>query len=102
MFDLFWEGKSYLIAELNTICTTIHRYPISLKLGDYLSVQAHKPCSISHLHIWAAVKRAKIPSHDEILSVYVFFILCVRHEQLTVHDNKCRLISVGVLFIYDK
>ena len=21
----------------------------SLKLGDYLSVQAHKPCSISHL-----------------------------------------------------
>ena len=23
----------------------------SLKLGDYLSVQAHKPCSISHLSI---------------------------------------------------
>ena len=22
----------------------------SLKLGDYLSVQAHKPCSISHLY----------------------------------------------------
>ena len=22
----------------------------SLKLGDYLSVQAHKPCSISHLN----------------------------------------------------
>ena len=23
-----------------------------LKLGDYLSVQAHKPCSISHLNTW--------------------------------------------------
>ena len=23
---------------------------LSLKLGDYLSVQAHKPCSISHIH----------------------------------------------------
>ena len=48
-------------------CTIFHKYPIfstrysvmckvysryygtSLKLGDYLSVQAHKPCSISHL-----------------------------------------------------
>ena len=24
----------------------------SLKLGDYLSVQAHKPCSISHLSLY--------------------------------------------------
>ena len=26
----------------------------SLKLGDYLSVQAHKPCSSSHLYVYKA------------------------------------------------
>ena len=26
----------------------------SLKLGDYLSVQAHKPCSISHIAVTSA------------------------------------------------
>ena len=27
----------------------IPKFDNSLKLGDYLSVQAHKPCSISHI-----------------------------------------------------
>ena len=31
----------------------------SLKLGDYLSVQAHKPCSISHL-MWAPLSRSHL------------------------------------------
>ena len=31
------------------ICAPVRSIIPSLKLGDYLSVQAHKPCSISHL-----------------------------------------------------
>ena len=31
------------------VCTPVRSIIPSLKLGDYLSVQAHKPCSISHL-----------------------------------------------------
>ena len=29
----------------------------SLKLGDYLSVQAHKPCYISHLNMFGLLHR---------------------------------------------
>ena len=31
------------------VCAPVRSITPSLKLGDYLSVQAHKPCSISHL-----------------------------------------------------
>ena len=31
------------------VCEPVRSIIPSLKLGDYLSVQAHKPCSISHL-----------------------------------------------------
>ena len=31
------------------VCAPVRPIIPSLKLGDYLSVQAHKPCSISHL-----------------------------------------------------
>ena len=31
------------------VCAPVQSIIPSLKLGDYLSVQAHKPCSISHL-----------------------------------------------------
>ena len=31
------------------VCAPIRSILPSLKLGDYLSVQAHKPCSISHI-----------------------------------------------------
>ena len=33
------------------VCAPVLSIIPSLKLGDYLSVQAHKPCSISHLYI---------------------------------------------------
>ena len=33
------------------VCVTEWSTIPSLKLRDYLSVQAHKPCSISHLYI---------------------------------------------------
>ena len=31
------------------VCVPVRSIILSLKLGDYLSIQAHKPCSISHL-----------------------------------------------------
>ena len=31
------------------VCAPVRSVIHSLKLGNYLSVQAHKPCSISHL-----------------------------------------------------
>ena len=32
------------------VCAPVRSIIPSLKLGDYLSVQAHKPCSISHFY----------------------------------------------------
>ena len=32
------------------VCAPVRSIIPSLKLGDYLSVQAHKPCSISHMY----------------------------------------------------
>ena len=31
------------------VCAPVRSIITSLQLGDYLSVQAHKPCSISHV-----------------------------------------------------
>ena len=33
------------------VCAPVRSIIPSLKLGDYLSVQAHNPCSISHLEL---------------------------------------------------
>ena len=38
------------------VCAPVRSIIPSLKLGDYLSVQAHKPCSISHLSYANSVK----------------------------------------------
>ena len=37
------------------VCAPVRSIIPSLKLGDYLSVQAHKPCSISHLFHFACI-----------------------------------------------
>ena len=37
------------------VCAPVRSIIPSLKLVDYLSVQAHKPCSISHREIFASV-----------------------------------------------
>ena len=38
------------------VCAPVRSIIPSLKLGDYLSVQAHKPCSISHLTVLISSK----------------------------------------------
>ena len=41
----------------------------SLKLGDYLSVQAHKPCSISHIDISDKEPEEVLKSHFIFIQV---------------------------------
>ena len=42
------------------VCAPVRSIIPSLKLGDYLSVQAHNPCSISHLEHIAYDSRASV------------------------------------------
>ena len=37
------------------VCAPVRSIIASLKLGDYLSVQAHKPCSISHMFLLSVI-----------------------------------------------
>ena len=41
------------------VCAPVRSIIPSLKLGVYLSVQAHKPCSISYLKFHAQLSAAK-------------------------------------------
>ena len=38
-------------SEIVQVCVPVRSIIPSLKLGYYISAQAHKPCSISHMHI---------------------------------------------------
>ena len=42
-------GAQTMLYLSSMVCAPVWSILPSLKLGDYLSVQAHKPCSISHL-----------------------------------------------------
>ena len=45
------------------VCAPVRSIIPSLKLGDYLSVQAHKPCSISDLlFLFAALGDESLPN----------------------------------------
>ena len=50
----------------------------SLKLGDYLSVQAHKPCSISHLYSLWSVLNLDYFTDIEIAGVSIFITMVFR------------------------
>ena len=42
------------------VCAPVRSIIPSLKLGDYLSVQAHKPSSISHLNMYSRQETQQI------------------------------------------
>ena len=48
------------------VCAPVRSIIPSLKLGDCLSVQAHKPCSISHLFHFACFSGANVTENDII------------------------------------
>ena len=65
------------------VCAPVRSIIPSLKLGDYLSVQAHKPCSISHLFavIFEEGRISKIGFRKYLISVNYKFQM---HE-LKIH-----------------
>ena len=48
--DPYGEQKPFVLQSTTTLRDTLQcaRSTSELQVGDYLSVQAHKPCSISH------------------------------------------------------
>ena len=46
------------------VCAPVRSIIPELKLGDYLSVQAHNPCSISHLFTFAYMNQL-----DELMNM---------------------------------
>ena len=68
------------------VCAPVRSIIPSLELGDYLSVQAHKPCSISHLlyakTVWFLPKKyeevcsAKAPLIFFSAKLSAFLIFC--------------------------
>ena len=61
------------------VCAPVWSIIPSLKLGDYLSVQAHKPCFISHIYHY---------KHRAMASKYYFLLSfwCLWHHVLNLHD----------------
>ena len=53
------------------VCAPVRSIIPSLKLGDYLSIQAHKPCSISHKENHAALKHVKKKNNSCSFKNYV-------------------------------
>ena len=61
------------------VCAPVQSIIPLLKLGDYLSVQAHKPCSISHLEI---IKQQKILSHVCFIEMTVYWQINVIVDEI--------------------
>ena len=54
------------------VCAPVRSIIPSLKLGDYLSVQAHKPCSISHLTLFVHLFYLDFQFYRCLVNVYTF------------------------------
>ena len=71
-------------SEIEHVCAHVRSITPSLKPGDYLLVQAHKPCSISHLvpYFLANTKHCKnIPiSVDNITTSFIYIVVAVDHQ----------------------
>ena len=76
------------------VCAPVRSIIPSLKLGDYLSVQAHKPCSISHLYIHLIfVEQIKQRHPQELLDASMATCkICHTFTNLNV-STKCAKIS---------
>ena len=70
------------------VCAPVRSIIPSLKLGDYLSVQAHNPCSISHLFllqvygVQALNNRESTPFYKELADRSGGFYLQLRQFNL--------------------
>ena len=73
------------------VCAPVRSIIPSLKLGDYLSVQAHNPCSISHL----------APDYCRSFCLLLIFLIsrhrinCSHNSQKQNMFNKCCKLHIG-------
>ena len=89
------------------VCAPVWSIIPSLKLGDYLSVQAHKPCSISHLSAvtktpiqsWPSysINRKNIEGKLEIIviNIMIYSIKGKINNQSSVSDIDRTIIALG-------
>ena len=61
------------------VCAPVRPIIPSLKLGDYLSVQAHKPCSISHIKMDL--------SYNFYFQVHILIKRTANWKSLEIHQN---------------
>ena len=54
------------------VCAPVRSIIPSLKLGDYLSIQAHKPCSISHMSLMVTDLASNISANVNL--TYTFLV----------------------------
>ena len=75
------------------VCAHLRSIILSLKLGDYLSVQAYKPCSISHLYfsgkLYKVCLLGKVCASQTIMSQPQKWVgLSVKYSSLNVYCQK--------------
>ena len=68
------------------VCAPVRSIISSLKLGDYLSVQAHKPCSISHLRTSVVVHFSNIDTWSVQKLTSVNFEAVIVHRSQSVSN----------------
>ena len=69
------------------VCAPVRSIIPSLKLGDYLSVQAHNPCSISHLSGSSDTAEA-VPTNRSVGSIILKWTHCEEKKRtITLKDN---------------
>ena len=73
------------------VCAPVRSIIPSLKLGNYLSVQAHKPCSISHIYHMTSIY--VIFSQHLLRLVYdvTSYVICIMTLWLLVHNFRARV-----------
>ena len=69
------------------LCACTADNPRALKLWDYLSVQAHKPCSISHILKKKLIFGQRVCLHRLLsLNIKIFTIFAINH--LKIYNTK--------------
>ena len=71
------------------VCAPVRSIIPSLKLGDYLSVQAHKPCSISHVFIYFQIIDGTCSFGEEKVGKPIFsiFLLIICNKSIRLSQT---------------
>ena len=64
------------------VCAPVWSIIPSLKLGDYLCIQVHKPCSVSHIRAARMLKCINTYSGDGNISLILFLTFSKLEAQI--------------------